>query len=232
MKPLLNIAIKLIQKPRSELLRGFDNVNAYPAQAEKILLETKELMKNYITLAAQKSHLNDPIFFSEDPTSAQGKSFFVIELINGEDNFRRGIPHFAVCLGFWEKEICEMAIVYDPFSNEMFTATRGDNAQLNQSRLRVRNTHNLQNLYLGLESKTTFSVSGSSSRQTGCPALMLAYVAAGRLDAFVGELTPLEMAIGSLLIQSAGGTLTESQKTFVAGHMDCVNFLLEPEALN
>jgi myo-inositol-1(or 4)-monophosphatase len=145
---------------------------------------------------------------------------WIIDPLDGTTNFIHGFPQYAVSVGVQHKGILTHGVVYDPVKNELFTASRGRGAYMNERRIRVsRRTQlsdaligtgfpfrDLQGLdeYLAMFRELSFRTAGI--RRAGAASLDLAYVAAARLDGFweIG-LAPWDMAAGALLIQEAGG---------------------------
>ncbi len=141
-----------------------------------------------------------------------------IDPIDGTSNFIHGFPHYAVSIALTYKGVCEHAVIYQPQTDELFYASKGSGAYLNNRRLRVTKrqaTHEYlmaSNLWLSknhpeyLDTCTQISQQVAGLRRTGCTALDLAYVASGRLDAFFGDgLLSWDAAAGILLVQEAGG---------------------------
>ena len=150
---------------------------------------------------------------------------WIIDPLDGTTNFLRGIPHFCVSVGVREGNRMEHGVVVDPVRNEEFVASRGKGANLNGKRIRVTRTAKLDDALVlsGLPpaamqhrldaymamlrdvTETAFAV-----RRTGSAALDLAYVAAGRSDAFFEmNLKPWDIAAGSLLVREAGGLVSD-----------------------
>ena len=156
---------------------------------------------------------------------------WIVDPLDGTTNFLRGIPHFAVSIACKYRGRLEHAVVLDPVRQEEFTASRGRGAQLNGRRLRVSGRtsldgallgtgfpfrddqmDNLEN-YLGMFRALVGQTAGI--RRAGAASLDLAYVAAGRFDAFwESGLSEWDMAAGALLIQEAGGLVSD----FTGGH--------------
>ncbi|MCK4710044.1 MAG: inositol monophosphatase, partial [Gammaproteobacteria bacterium] len=140
--------------------------------------------------------------------------------LDGTTNFLHGFPHFAVSIALAHKGRLEQAVIYDPMKQELFSASRGDGAMLNNRRIRVTKQLNIKGALLGtgfpFRNKQHFPAfqsmfadffgQAADVRRAGSAALDLAYVAAGRLDAFweIG-LQPWDMAAGALIIREAGG---------------------------
>ena len=144
---------------------------------------------------------------------------WVIDPLDGTTNFIKRLPHFAVSIAVRIKGRTEVAVVYDPMRNELFTATRGQGAQLNGYRLRGSTARDLDGTILA--TGFPFKIVGklfnecADFRRTGSAALDLAYVAAGRVDGFfeIG-LRPWDFAAGELLVREAGGIVSD----FTGGH--------------
>ncbi len=148
---------------------------------------------------------------------------WIIDPLDGTTNFLHGFPVFAVSIACQIKGRLEHAVVYDPMREEIFTATRGGGAHLENRRMRVSKARTLEgaliatgfpyranirylDAYLGMLRAVTEQAAGV--RRPGSAALDLAYVAAGRVDGFweIG-LSPWDTAAGTLLIQEAGGRI-------------------------
>ncbi|HAY08697.1 MAG TPA: inositol monophosphatase, partial [Thauera sp.] len=143
---------------------------------------------------------------------------------DGTTNFIHGFPQYAVSIAQTKNGVLEHAVIYDPNTNEMFTASRGSGAFLNDRRIRVSRRARLNealigtgfpfrkfdqiDAYLAMFKELTQKTAGI--RRPGAAALDLAYVAAGRLDGFweMG-LSPWDMAAGALIIQEAGGLVSD-----------------------
>ncbi len=155
---------------------------------------------------------------------AQAEYTWIIDPLDGTTNFIHGFPQYAVSIGLQHGGQIMQAVVYDPTRNEMFTATRGRGAFLDDRRIRVsRRTKLAESLigtgfpfrqlehldeYVRMFKRITEETAGI--RRPGAAALDLAYVAAGRLDGFWEfGLSPWDMAAGSLLIQEAGGMVSD-----------------------
>lgn len=149
---------------------------------------------------------------------------WIIDPLDGTTNFLHGIPHFAISIAFRHKNRLEAALVYDPIRQEMFTASRGGSAQLNDRRMRVSGINSLENALLGTgfpfrhprHRPAYLGMFGAlfdkcaEIRRAGAASLDLAYVATGRLDAYweIG-LKAWDIAGGALLVQEAGGLVSD-----------------------
>jgi myo-inositol-1(or 4)-monophosphatase len=187
-----------------------DFVTEIDMQAERDIIET-----------IHKHYPDHAILAEESGQSGDNEFVWVIDPLDGTTNFMHGFPQFAVSIGVQRRGRMEHGVVYDPLRQELFTASRGEGAQLDGKRIRV-STHigleralvgtgfpyrqNIQWLdhYLAMMKAVMQATAGI--RRPGAAALDLAYVAAGRLDAFweIG-LSPWDTAAGTLLITEAGG---------------------------
>lgn len=169
-------------------------------------------------------------FIAEEGTGEQAEGLnWVIDPLDGTTNFLHGIPHFAISIGFRHKNRLEAGLVYDPIRQEMFTASRGAGAQMNDRRMRVSNIPQMENALLGTgfpfrhpqHQPAYLNFFGSlfgkcvEVRRAGAASLDLAYVASGRLDGYWEfGLKEWDIAAGALLVQEAGGLVSD----FVGGN--------------
>jgi len=226
MHPMLNIGIRAARAAGNVIVRKMDQIADIPVthkglndyvtdvdrQAEVVIIDT--ILKAY----PQHSIL-------AEESGARGNSEFewVIDPLDGTTNYLHGFPQFAVSIALRHKDMLEQAVVYDPLRQELFTATRGDGAYLNNRRIRVSKRKDMNGALLGtgfpygnnanLEAfisilRAVFPVT-AGIRRAGAASLDLAYVACGRLDGFWEfGLQEWDMAAGALLIQEAGGIVT------------------------
>lgn len=154
---------------------------------------------------------------------------WVIDPLDGTTNFLHGLPHFGVSIAYRQNGRTESGLVYDPLREEMFVASRGQGAQLNDRRIRVSKRTSVEGALLGTGFPfrlpqhmdaylATFRVLMNQCgdvRRAGAAALDLAYVGAGRLDGFweIG-LAEWDLAAGCLIVQEAGGLVGD----FGGGH--------------
>jgi myo-inositol-1(or 4)-monophosphatase len=167
----------------------------------------------------------DHSFLGEEG-GAIGESEFqwIIDPLDGTTNFLHSFPMYCTSIALAHKGVITQAVIYDPIRNDLFTATRGSGAYLNDRRLRVSSLLKMEDALIGsgfpyssMEHQERYmrmlaEVMRKSAgiRRPGSAALDLAYVAAGRYDGFweLG-LKPWDMAAGTLLIQEAGGLVSD-----------------------
>ncbi|MEH6635705.1 MAG: inositol monophosphatase family protein [Halioglobus sp.] len=248
MEPMINIALRAARKAGENIVRASDDLDRFEVKAKGV--------NNFVTevdINAEQEiiyHLRkafpDHAFLGEESglTGSEDAEYrWVIDPLDGTTNFIRGIPHYAVSIACLHKGKPEHAVVLDPVRQEEFTASRGRGAQLNGRRIRVSKLQNLEGALLGtgipfknhcddkLESysKTLEVLAGQCAgiRRAGAASLDLAYVAAGRLDAFweIG-LSQWDIAAGVLLVREAGGLVSDidaSDNYLQSGNIVCGN---------
>ena len=223
MHPLLNIAVSAARKAGSFIARAVERVDTLQVDSKgynDFVSEVDRRAEREIIQVIHKAHPDHAILAEESGAHGGNDSVWIIDPLDGTTNFLHGFPQFAVSIALQHKQRLEVAVVYDPMRDELFTAVRGAGAQLNGRRLRVGKAKALEgallgtgfpfrdqtyvNAYLGMFKTLLPRTAGI--RRAGSAALDLAYVAAGRLDGFweIG-LKPWDMAAGVLLIQEAGG---------------------------
>jgi myo-inositol-1(or 4)-monophosphatase len=178
-------------------------------------------------VAAIRSRFPDDAFLGEEGGSrrgADGARVWIIDPLDGTSNFVSGFPFWCVSIAAWEKDALAAAVVWDPLRAELYSAERGGGAWRNETRLSVtgrpgldgafiatgfpfRNRHKID-AYLALF-KAVF-VHARAIRRAGSAALDLACVAAGVFDGFFEfRLAPWDIAAGALLIEEAGGQISD-----------------------
>jgi myo-inositol-1(or 4)-monophosphatase len=228
MQPMLNIAVRAARRAGDIIVRNVNRVHQ--------LQITSKDRNDFVTEVDTKAELDiietirhtfpDHAFLGEESgrvASKTGKNEFVwiIDPLDGTTNFIHGFPQFAVSLAVERRGRLEHAVVYDPMRQELFTASRGDGAQLDGKRIRVSKQLEIDGALIGtgfpyranrqwldayIEMLKFVMKESAGVRRPGSAALDLAYVAAGRLDGFweLG-LAPWDTAAGTLLITEAGG---------------------------
>ena len=227
MHELLNIAVMAARRAGAVLGRNFN-------KREKLVVESKS-HNDFVSsadFAAEKAIIEiihkyypDHAIHAEE-SGIQGNSdhVWIIDPLDGTTNYLHGFPIFAVSIGLQINGRLEHAVVYDPMREELFSASRGQGAQLDGHKIRVSGIKDLQGAlvgtgipyrdanedmkpYLRMLSKVAKNTSGI--RRPGAASLDLCYVASGRLDAFWETgLAPWDLAAGTLIIREAGGIVS------------------------
>ena len=227
MQPMLTIAVRAARAAGNIIARHYDRRDELTIDRKgrhDYVSEVDRQAEQEIIKVLRRTYPDHAIYAEESgPDSAElGKPEFqwVIDPLDGTTNFLHGFPQFAVSIALLHRGRPEHAVVYDPISQDLFTASRGDGAQLNNKRIRVSTMKGLENAllatgfpyndythldaYLGMLKDLIGETAGI--RRPGSAALDLAWVAAGRVDGFweIG-LNPWDLAAGALLVQEAGG---------------------------
>ncbi|RDV29263.1 inositol-1-monophosphatase [Alteromonas aestuariivivens] len=229
MHPMLNIAVRAARVAGTIIVRGFENrddlVKESKAANDYVTQIDKEAEKAIIH-KIQQSYPNHTFLGEESGETSGSESDFqwIIDPLDGTTNFIKGIPHFAVSIALLYKGRLDQAVVFDPIRGELFTASRGNGAQLNGYRIRVTKPRDLSETVLAtgtpFKNKNQFGEFALSLnkifhecgdvRRAGSAALDLAYVAAGRYDGYWERgIKAWDIAAGELLVREAGGLVTD-----------------------
>jgi len=224
MHPMLNIAVRAARKAGSIINRaalGGEGLKVRAKQANDFVTQVDQQAEEAIMGIVRNSYPEHG-FHAEESARTEGKGEYVwiIDPLDGTTNFIHGFPQYCVSIGVQHRGSLAHAVIYDPLKNELFTASKGRGAFLNDRRIRVSKCLRLEEALVGtgfpfreitridlyVRQLKNLMTGSSGVRRAGAAALDLAYVACGRLDAFweLG-LSPWDMAAGALLIQEAGG---------------------------
>jgi myo-inositol-1(or 4)-monophosphatase len=225
MHPMLNTAIKAARRAGQIINRASMDVGHLKVsvkQQSDFVTEVDRAAEATIIETLREAYPQHSILAEESGATAGSDAEFqwIIDPLDGTTNFIHGFPQYAVSIGLAHKGVMNQAVVYDPTRNELFTASKGGGAYLNDKRIRVSHRAKLAesligtgfpyrifehiDAYLAIFKEMTQKTAGL--RRPGAAALDIAYVAAGRLDGFWEfGLSPWDMAAGSLLVSEAGG---------------------------
>ncbi|MCW5590418.1 MAG: inositol-1-monophosphatase [Legionellales bacterium] len=230
MHPMVNIGVKAARHAGDLIARAFarlDTVKVSEKGKNDFVTNVDQHCEQVIIDHILKAYPEHDIIGEESGQyQRRGSEFqWIIDPLDGTNNFIHGFPHFAVSIGIKFQGELEHGVIYDPIRDELFTATRGKGAQVNGKRMRVTQQSRLENSLLGtgfpyrnndpkidffIQSFTELYRKVSGIRRAGSAALDLAYVAAGRFDGYweLG-LSPWDMAAGATMIREAGGIITD-----------------------
>lgn len=233
MHAMINIALRAARKAGDIIERATENIDhldVIQKNPNDFVTEVDQAAEKEILYHLKKAYPDHSFLCEESGLigNPDAEYQWIIDPLDGTTNFIRGIPHFAVSIGCVRNGRLEHAVIYDPIRREEFTATRGGGAQLNGRRLRTRPAFNKDNALFATgipfgavsdEEMNAFTgvmknfAQGSAGvRRCGAASLDLAYVAAGRYDAFWEiNLKPWDMAAGALLVLEAGGMVADYQ---------------------
>jgi myo-inositol-1(or 4)-monophosphatase len=228
MHPMLNIAVRAARRAGSIINRASLSGGALKIRSKRandFVTQVDGAAEEAVIDIVRKAY-PDHGFIAEESgeSSPDAEYLWIIDPLDGTTNFIHGFPQYAVSIAVQRRGALEHAVVYDPTKNELFTASKGRGAFLNDRRMRVSKCLKLDDALVGtgfpfkeldrldlyMKQLRTFMSKSSGVRRAGAAALDLAYVACGRLDAFweLG-LAPWDMAAGALLIQEAGGLVAD-----------------------
>lgn len=209
--PLLNVAVQAARKAGTIITRALDRLEGVKITAKgpkDFATEIDHKAENEIIQIIRKTYPDHSILGEEfGEQKGKDETLWIIDPLDGTTNFYHGFPHFCVSIAIMQKGRLEHAVIYDPLRQELFTASHGQGAKLNQYRLRVSNCLDLNS---ALISSGNPCKDAQATRNSGSLALDLAYVAAGRLDGYWSQgAKPWDIAAGCLLVTEAGGLIQE-----------------------
>ncbi|MES2635903.1 MAG: inositol monophosphatase family protein [Pseudomonadota bacterium] len=224
MHPMLIHAVKAAREAGRIINKGSNDVGALTVQSKDFNDYVSEIDR-----AAEQAIIDtlryaypDHGFLGEESgnTNQESENIWIIDPLDGTTNFLHNFPVYCVSIALQQKGVLTQAVIYDPVRNDLFTATKGRGAFLNDKRIRVANRSKLQtaliatgfpfknfthlDTYMAMLKDMIKNTSGI--RRPGSAALDLAYVAAGYTDGFFEmNLSAWDIAAGGLLVQEAGG---------------------------
>jgi myo-inositol-1(or 4)-monophosphatase len=224
---MLNIAVRAARSAGEIILRSADKASHLAVNSKgknDFATEIDRLAEKEIISIIKAAYPEHSILAEESGEHAGNDFVWVIDPLDGTTNFIHGFPQYAVSIALKYKNRLEIGVVYDPLRDELFTAKRGGGAMLNNRRLRVTGLSSMKGALIGtgfpfkvpqhldayLAMFRAITLDSAGIRRAGSAALDLAYLAAGRLDAFWEiELKEWDMAAGILLVKEAGGVATD-----------------------
>lgn len=257
MEPMLNIALRAARSAGEIVARAtehLDNLEVIEKSPNDFVTEIDQAAEKEVIYHISKAHPDHGFLGEEGGLQGNTDSDYqwIIDPIDGTTNFVRGIPHFAISIACLHKGQLLHGVVLDPIRREEFTASRGKGAQLNGRRMRVSSRKSLDGALIGTgipfksrseahipaytRSLEAVAKQTAGIRRAGAASLDLAYVAAGRMDAFweIG-LSQWDIAAGVLLIRESGGLISDfaggndflDSGNIVAGNPKCFKGLLQ-----
>ena len=225
--PTINIFEKAVRRASKSLIRDFGETENLQIQSKSIgdFVTKSDLKAEKELLDILKYYYPNYSFVTEETGTINGKGeeTIVIDPIDGTTNLIHGIPMFSIVLSKIIKDEITDGVIFNPITNDFFWASKGVGAWCNNKRLRVSKRDLFEDCIIGtgiphlgriyenyLQEIDQITKECSGLRRMGSAALDLAYVAAGKLDAFWERgLNLWDMAAGVLLIKEAGGKVTE-----------------------
>jgi len=236
--PLLQIAVTAAQAAGVVLRQNFGTVlevNEFAAHDIKLDLDvrTQDLITEHL-LGAFPDHA---IFGEEGIAGNQASEFqWIVDPIDGTVNYFYGIPHYCISIALRERGEIILGVIYDPQRDELWQVERGGPATLNGKPIAVSTRTKLSDATLSVgfsKTKTTIAAGlpllekyvsrARKCRLMGSAALDLAYVACGRLDAYIEQSVSLwDVAAGKILVETAGGQFEMTERTDTPGKISVI----------
>lgn len=246
MHPMLTIAVRAARAAGNVISLNFDdstNVSVQEKSKNDLVTNVDRECEKLICETILKSYPDHCVRGEEFGIVGNTDSDFewIIDPLDGTTNFFKGIPHVAVSIGLRIKGVTTVGVVFDPIRNELFTAARGEGAQLNGRRIRVGEARSLDGAIIATSfphrkrgfmedyKKILFRIFNKCAdiRRAGTASLDLAYVAAGRLEGYFELcLYPWDFCAGELLVREAGGIVTDfagGTDYYQSGNIVCGN---------
>jgi myo-inositol-1(or 4)-monophosphatase len=225
--PAVNVAVKAARHAGALMQRQLQQVDSIPVARKArhdYVSDVDRACEAEIVREISRFYPDHAFLCEEGGARGEGDTVWIIDPLDGTSNYLHGIPHFAVSIAQQVNGRTEHAVVFDPVRDEMFTASRGGGAYLDNRRIRVSARPGLEgailatafpfrqrrhmNAYMRIFAAMWKEV--EDFRRAGTASLDLAYVAAGRVDGFfeIG-LQPWDVAAGALLVREAGGVVQD-----------------------
>jgi myo-inositol-1(or 4)-monophosphatase len=225
---MLNIAVKAARRAGAIINRASQDIGTLTIKSKNFndFVSEVDVAAERAIIDTLKDAYPSHGFLGEESgsTSHQSDFIWIIDPLDGTTNFLHNFPQYCVSIALQHKGEITQAVIYEPNRNDLYTATKGRGAFLNDKRIRVSKCDKLQEALIGtgfpfrdfkylddyLHMFKSMIQKTTGIRRAGSAALDLAYVASGALDGFweIG-LSPWDIAAGGLLIQEAGGIVTD-----------------------
>jgi myo-inositol-1(or 4)-monophosphatase len=222
---VLEKAVEIAREAGALLANFYERRVPFESKGEFDLVTEADRASEKLIVERLSAHFPAHSIVAEEGGGRKSASEFTwfVDPLDGTTNFAHGFPIFNVTLGLARNEEMIAGVVFDPIANELFTAERGAGAYLNNRRIHVSNAkrladslsstgfpsrkrHHNANIYFYYQ----LAMASHGVRRTGSAAIDIAYVACGRLDFFWEfGLKPWDVAAGSLLVQEAGGRVSD-----------------------
>lgn len=240
MHPMLTVAVKAARRAGAIINRASNNLDSLTINVKgqnDFVSEVDRAAETAIVETLLESYPKHAILAEEGGARGDSEYVWIIDPLDGTTNFLHGVPHYCVSIALQNKGVITHGVIYDPVRNDLFTATRGGGAFLNDRRIRVSRRLALKDAlvatgfpyndfsYLDAYLSTLKELMQKSAgvRRFGAAALDLAYVASGQYDAFWEfNLKPWDIAAGGLMVLEAGGLITDhkgEERYLESGHV-------------
>jgi myo-inositol-1(or 4)-monophosphatase len=248
--PVITVMVKAARQGGTVILRHMnklDSLSVFEKTKQDYASEVDSLAEAEIIKELKRAYPTAAFLCEESGAMGKGKQTFIIDPLDGTSNFLHGIPHYCVSIALVENGEPIDAVIYDPIKNELFTASKGKGATLNDRKIRVSDRKDLSDSLVitgtpprdrgrvgpHLDFCKALLSTAEDIRRTGSAALDLAYVACGRSDAyFESGIKAWDVAAGMLLVREAGGRVCDfkgrGERILDAGQMVAGNMKVGP----
>lgn len=227
MHPMLNVAVKAARAAGKIINRAeldLDQIKVGVKGPNDFVTETDQAAEQAIIEVLRQAYPDHAILAEESGASGKSDYEWIIDPIDGTANFIHGYPHYATAIALRVHGVITQAVVYNPATNDLFTASKGEGAYLNNRRIRVSKRGKPNEFLIGFafpsgksegsehvkRKMIAMTESTAGIRKSGSAVMDLAYVASGRLDGYLCfGLKPWDLATGALLVSEAGGLMTD-----------------------
>jgi myo-inositol-1(or 4)-monophosphatase len=225
---MVTIAVRAARAAGNIIVRNMDRIDRLTVSSKRsndFVSEVDHQAEQAIIQVLSQTYPEHGFLAEESGTRDSNAEYqWIIDPLDGTTNFLHGFPQFAVSIAMRHKGRIEIGVIYDPVSQELFTAARGEGAQLNEKRIRVAGRNGLKGALLGtgfpytdqtyletyLKTMKQLMAPTAGIRRPGSAALDLAWLAAGRIDGFWEfNLNAWDIAAGALIVREAGGIVTD-----------------------
>ena len=225
---MVNIAVRAARAAGDIIVRNMDRIDRLKVvtkQNNDFVSNVDHMAEEVIIATIKEAYPDHGILAEESGTQAEDSEYqWIIDPLDGTTNYLHGFPQFAVSIALKYKNRLVVGVIYDPVAQELFVASRGNGATLNDKKIRVTNHKGLHNALLGtgfpyydqsyldtyLETMKEFIQKTAGLRRPGSAALDLAWLAAGRIDGFWEfNLKAWDIAAGALIVREAGGIVSD-----------------------
>ena len=229
--PMLNIAVKAARRAAAVINRAsfdIDRLEVTEKHHNDFVTDVDQAAEQAIIDILLKAYPSHAILAEESGASAnlhdENDFVWIIDPIDGTTNFIHGLPQYCISIALQHRGVITEAVIYDPNRNDLFTASKGSGAYLNEKRIRVTRRDKIGDALLAtglphgssdrldeyIKMYRLMSEKSQGLRHAGSAALDLAYIACGRFDGFFHKgLQPWDVAAGSLLVSEAGGIIAD-----------------------
>ncbi len=220
--PTINVLSLSVRKIGRRLIRDFneiENLQNSIKGTQIFLLKTKTKLKKTIEFDLRKIKEDHEIFFLDEHQDITSDKAWLVDVINGTDNFQKAIPHFCIAVSLTEKQETIISVIYDPIKDELYCAQKGKGSYLNDYRLKLSENSSTNLSTISTSSLTYLNLNNTIKsildkfdqiRIFGSDLLDFCYLANGKFDAVVFHDKKNKKEIGKLISNEANAIIIEN----------------------